>query len=209
MKIPTKQSLEFPFEVKELSEAGTFKGYGSVFDVVDDWDDVVVKGAFTKSIAKKLPVLLWQHNSDKPIGVYTSVEEDNKGLKIEGRLLIDSISQAKEAHALLHAGAIKGLSIGYIPLAWEYETRKDKRVRILKEIDLWEISLVTFPANPKAVVGSVKSIRDVEAYLRDAGLGRNEAKAVIAAVRDSALRDAEESDALKAAQTLLRKFKGE
>ncbi|MDR1874235.1 MAG: HK97 family phage prohead protease [Synergistaceae bacterium] len=213
MKIQTKQNLEFPFEVKELTDAGTFRGYGSVFDVVDAWDDVVLKGAFTKSLAKKKPALLWQHDSGKPIGVYTSMEEDNRGLKLEGRLLIDAVAQAKEAHALLQAGAINGLSIGYIPLAWEYETRKEKRVRVLKEIDLWETSLVTFPANPKAIVGSVKSmdmksIRDVEDCLRDAGLGRSEAKAVIAAVRGLTLRDAEEAEALKAARALLKKIKG-
>jgi HK97 family phage prohead protease len=213
MKIQTKQNLEFPFEVKEMTDAGTFKGYGSVFDVVDTWDDIVVKGAFAKSIAKKKPALLWQHDSRSPIGVYTSVEEDNKGLKLEGRLLIDSVTQAKEAHALLQAGAINGLSIGYMPLAWEYETRKEKRVRILKEIDLWETSLVTFPANPKAIVGSVKStdiksIRDAEDYLRDAGLGRSEAKAVIATVRALTLRDAEEAGVLEAARALLQKFRG-
>jgi HK97 family phage prohead protease len=162
-----------------------------------------------KSISKKKPAMLWQHDSGKPIGIYTSIEEDNKGLKLEGKLLIDDVSQAKEAYALLKAGAINGLSIGYVPLAWEYETRKEKQVRVLKEIDLWEISLVTFPANPKAMVGNVKSIREAETYLRDAGLGRTEAKAVIAAVRDSALRDAEEFEALKAAEELLKKFKGE
>jgi HK97 family phage prohead protease len=195
-------------EVKALDETGMFEGYGSVFDVVDGWDDVVVKGAFEKSIAKKKPAMLWQHNSNQPIGVYTSVKEDDKGLRLEGKLLIEEIGQARETYALLKAGAINGLSIGYNALAWEHETRKDRQIRVLKEIDLWEISLVTFPANPKATVGSVKSIREAESYLRDAGLGRTEAKAVIAAVRDSALRDAEESDALKAAEGLMRKIKG-
>jgi HK97 family phage prohead protease len=213
MKIQTKQNLEFPLEVKELTDTGVFKGYGSVFDVVDAWDDVVLKGAFVKSIARKKPALLWQHDSGSPIGVYTSVEEDDKGLKLEGRLLIDSVAQAKEAHALLRAGAISGLSIGYMPLAWEYETRKEKRVRVLKEIDLWETSLVTFPANPKAVVGSVKSmdmksVQDIEDCLRGAGFGHSEAKSVIAAVRDLTLRDVEEAEALKAARVLLKKFKG-
>jgi HK97 family phage prohead protease len=195
-------------EIKSLDETGIFKGYGSVFDVIDGWNDVVVKGAFEKSIAKKKPAMLWQHDIDKPIGVYTAIEEDTKGLKLEGRLLIDEIGQAKEAYALLKAGAINGLSIGYRALSWDYETRKDKQIRVLKELDLWEISLVTFPANPKALVGGIKSIRDAEGYLRDVGLGRNEAKAVIAAVRDSTLRDAEESDALKAAENLIKKIKG-
>ena len=208
----TKHSLAIPLEIKELSETGMFKGYGSVFDIVDAWDDIVLKGAFAKSIAKKKPALLWQHYSSEPIGVYTQVEEDSKGLRLEGKLLVDGVARAREAYALLQAGAINGLSIGYIPLAWEYETRKEKRVRLLKEVDLWETSLVTFPANPKATVqsvksvGELKSVRDVEDYLRDAGLSCSEAKAVISKIRTSGQRDAEEAEALKAAQELLNKI---
>jgi HK97 family phage prohead protease len=208
------QNLDFPFEVKELGDEGTFTGYGSVFNVVDLWDDAVLPGAFEKSIGKRKPAMLWQHNSDSPIGLYDSVEEDARGLRMKGRLLVDSVTQAREAHALLKAGAINGLSIGFNPLVWEYETRKDgRRVRVLKEIDLWEVSLVTFPANPKAVVGGVKgleakSVSDVGDYLRDAGLSPAEADAVISSVRDMTIRDAERSGILLAAGALINKIKG-
>jgi HK97 family phage prohead protease len=208
------QSLDLPFEIRELGDEGTFTGYGSVFNVVDLWGDAVLPGAFEKSVKNRKPAMLWQHDDHCPIGVYTSVTEDKRGLRLEGRLLVDSVGQAREAHALLKAGAINGMSIGFVPLAWEYETRKgDKRVRVLKEIDLWEVSLVTFPANPKAVVGGVKgleakSVSDVGDYLRDAGLSPAEADAVISSVRDMTIRDAERSGILLAARALINKIKG-
>lgn len=206
-----RRTLDFPLEVKQVEDTGVFKGYGSVFDVMDDWHDIVLKGAFAKSLERRTPVMLWQHNSDEPIGVYTSIAEDDMGLAMEGRLLVDGVAKAKEAHVLLKNNAIRGLSIGFIPIKWEWETRNDTHVRLLKEVDLWEVSLVTFPANAKALVGDVKSaelknIRDVEDYLRDAGLARSEANAAIAAVKASVLRDAEEAEAVKAAQELLRKI---
>lgn len=207
-----RRTLDFSLEVKQVEDTGVFKGYGSVFDVMDDWHDVVLKGAFAKSLERRTPAMLWQHNSDEPIGVYTSIAEDDMGLSIEGRLLVDGVAKAKEAHVLLKNNAIRGLSIGFIPIKWEWETRNDTRVRLLKEVDLWEVSLVTFPANAKALIGDVKSaelksIRDVEDYLRDAGLARSEAKAAIAAIKASALRDAEEAEAVKAVNELLRKIR--
>jgi len=206
-----QKHLDFSLEIKELQENGSFKGYGSVFDVRDGWDDIVLKGAFTKSLESKTPVMLWQHNDAEPIGVYDLVKEDNLGLYMEGHLLVDGVVRAKEAYVLLKNKAINGLSIGYIPVKWEWESHDDVRVRLLKEIDLWEVSLVTFPANPKAVISGVKSmetIRDVEDCLRDAGLGRSQAKAVIAAVRASVQREADKAAVLKAAQDLLNKIKG-
>ena len=201
MKMPTLARKAFDLEIKDVEESGLFKGYGSVFDVVDTWHDVIVKGAFEKSLAKKTPVMLWQHNSEEPIGIYTSVSEDDIGLNLEGRLLIDGVARAREAHALLKHKAIRGLSIGYVPLKYEWDTRDGTRVRLLKEIDLWEVSLVTFPANAKALVGDVKSdemsIRDAEELLRDAGFSRSEAKAIIAACKSSAERDAGEDEANK------------
>lgn len=108
-----------------------------------------------------MPVMLWQHYSSQPIGIYESIKEDEIGLWVEGRLLLD-IPKAREAHILLKNKAIRGLSIGFIPTAWEWETRENGVARILKEIDLWEISLVTFPANSKALVDDVKSIENAE-----------------------------------------------
>ena len=205
-----KKCRDFSFEVKEMTDEGKFSGYGAVFDNVDDWDDVILRGSFIKSISEKKPVMLWQHNSAEPIGVYENIREDDIGLWIEGRLLLD-LEKGKEAYILLKNQAIRGLSIGYMPLAWEWENRDSRRIRVLKEIDLWEVSLVTFPANPKALIDdlkSIKTIRDVEDTLRDAGFSRTEAKALISACK-SAQREAEdENEEIKAAERLLNLMKG-
>lgn len=205
--MPPLSRKSYPMEIKEISDEGYFSGYGSVFDVVDDWDDVIVRGAFAETLQKKTPVMLWQHDSAEPIGVYERIREDEIGLWLEGRLLLD-IEKGREAHILLKNRAIRGLSIGFLPLAWEWETRDNTRVRILKDIDLWEVSLVTFPANPKAVVDEVKTVRGLENFLRDAGLSRAEAKAALAAIRADSQRDAEAEEAKKAALNLISIMRG-
>ena len=170
--------LNRPLAVKTIDDAGVFEGYGSVFGVEDSYRDVVLPGAFSKSLAswrdkKAMPPLLWQHQHDKPIGVYEAMAEDEHGLFVRGRLLVQDVSLAKEAWALLKAGAIKGLSIGYRPVLEEYN--HESKVNNLKEIDLWETSLVTFPANEDAVVTSIKTVREFEKFLREAGFSRSEA----------------------------------
>jgi HK97 family phage prohead protease len=145
------------FHVKSLDEAGYFSGYASVFNVVDQQRDVVMPGAFAYALQTMKPghvKLLWQHTWSEPIGVIERLFEDAQGLYIEGRLLLD-IARAREAHALLKAGAMSGLSIGYSPVKTRIEP--DTGVRQLLEVDLWEISLVTLPANPLATVTVVKS----------------------------------------------------
>ena len=142
--------------------------------------------------------MLWQHNSDEPIGVWVVLAEDEKGLYVEGQLLINGVARAKEAYELLVAKAISGMSIGYVPVVWEWQKKEDSRneIRLLKEVDLWEISLVTFPANTEARVGDVKdlnTLRDIEGFLRDAGCSRNEAKGIIAQIRD-VQRDADNDE---------------
>ena len=205
--MPVLSRKSYPMEIKEINDEGYFSGYGSVFDVVDDWDDVIVRGAFAETLQKKTPVMLWQHDSAEPIGVYERIREDEIGLWLEGRLLLD-IEKGREAYILLKNRAIRGLSIGFLPLAWEWETRDNRRVRVLKDIDLWEVSLVTFPANPKAVVDEVKTIRGLENFLRDAGFSRSEARAALAAVKADHQRDAEAEDAKKAAVALLESIRG-
>ena len=205
--MPPLSRKSYPMEIKEISDEGYFSGYGSVFDVVDDWDDVIVRGAFAETLRRKTPVMLWQHDSANPIGVYERIHEDNIGLWLEGRLLLD-IEKGREAHILLKNRAIRGLSIGFLPLAWEDEMRSRKKIRVLKDIDLWEVSLVTFPANPKAVVDEVKTVRGLENFLRDAGLSRAEAKAALAAIRADSQRDAEAEEAKKAALNLISKMRG-
>ncbi|HCR1107422.1 TPA: HK97 family phage prohead protease [Klebsiella aerogenes] len=190
--ILTKQRLDVPLQIKAVSDSGEFEGYGSVFGVKDSYSDIVTAGAFSKSLdawGQKggLPALLWQHKQDEPIGVYTEMREDANGLFVKGRLLIDDDPLAKRAHAHMKAGSLSGLSIGYSLKDYEYDKAKD--AFMLKEIDLWEVSLVTFPANDEARISNVKSAiaagelprpREFERVLRDAGLSRTQAKAFMA-----------------------------
>jgi len=181
--------------VKEFGEDGTFSGYGSVFGVKDSYSEIVAAGAFKSSLAEHrengtFPALLWQHDPAKPIGVYTEAREDEKGLFVRGKLELDT-QLGKEAHALLKAGALNGLSIGFIPIKSSYD--EDTKVRTLTEVELWEVSLVTFPANGKARVEGVKnldrisglaSLKEVERHLRDeGGYSQNAATTMVARMK--------------------------
>lgn len=179
------------FKADAVNTDGTFSGYGSVFGNVDFGGDVVEKGAFKESLKRikasgdPLP-MLWQHQSDKPIGGYDVLEEDDHGLKVGGWLLVDDIPLAKQAHVLMKRRIVKGLSIGYYV---EDSSFNDKTgVLTLKRLDLREISPVTFPMNELAGVEDVKqlvkggklpTIREFEDFLRDAGFSKTQA-AVIA-----------------------------
>lgn len=166
-------------EIKSLDEAGTFEGYGSIFGNTDSYGDVVEPGAFKDYLAKNKPSsvkLLWQHNTDEPIGYYEEIYEDEKGLYVKGKLLIDDIARAREAYALLKVKAINGLSIGFTIMPGGAEWDDKRKVRKLTNLSLWEISVVTFPANARAKVANTKefagqltTIRDFENFLRDVG----------------------------------------
>jgi len=174
------QTKTAAFEVKrEPDEDGVFEGYASVFDVVDQGMDIVAKGAFTKSLGSGRKVkMLWQHDVRKVIGVWDELREDERGLYVKGRLLKD-VGLGREAMALMRAGAIDSMSIGYRSI--EAVPEAGGRVRKLMEVDLFEVSLVTFPMNEAATVTDVKSItteREFEAFLRDAGYSRKEAAAI-------------------------------
>jgi HK97 family phage prohead protease len=182
----TKRACPFEF-TKELTDDGSFEGYGSVFEVVDYYNEVVVAGAFAESLQRhagggQTIKMLWQHDSSKPIGVWPSLAEDAKGLKVQGKLFLD-VQQGREAYVLMKGDAksglkgLDGLSIGYALLAHEV----DGKIWRLTKIDLGEISPVTFPACVPASIDrvkSVESIRDFEAILRDAGFSKRDAKAV-------------------------------
>ena len=204
------------FEIKAVNADGTVEGYGSVFGVRDNYDDVIAKGAFVQSLkghkaAGTMPAMLWQHDADKPIGVWTEMVEDEKGLLIKGQLAMETV-KGKEAHALLKMGALNGLSIGFMSKEWAYD--RETEVRTLTAIDLWEVSLVTFPANEKARVTNVKSAdematpKDAEKALRDAGFSKSDATAFVSRVmRMGEVRsDSANSTAvaMKAADRLLR-----
>lgn len=177
----TKEFLSFNFEVKEGDEGkGVIEGYGSVFGNVDFHNDVVDRGAFRKSLQKRMPALLLHHDMRRPAGVWLEASEDDKGLLLRGQLNMN-VQEAKEAFYLAKQGALKGLSIGFI-------TRKDRienGIRHIEEADLLEVSMVTFPANDKANLTGTKTEppkteRELEAALREIGYSQTQAKAIVA-----------------------------
>ncbi|MGF9764116.1 HK97 family phage prohead protease [Microvirga sp. 0TCS3.31] len=182
---------DFDLSIKAVKDDGLFSGYGSVFGVLDTYNEVVAPRAFEASLAdlrakgRKVPIL-WQHRTDQPLGVYDALEENTRGLLVDGRLLTDAVSQAREAHALMKAGAVTGLSIGYYVRESSYDEKTG--VRTLTRLDLLEVSLVTFPANDAARVDAVKmklahgglpTLPEFESFLREAGFSKSKA-AVIA-----------------------------
>lgn len=171
------------FDVEAVDDAGRITGYGSVFGVVDLQQDVVERGAFARSLAEHEKAgtrikMLWEHRY--PIGVWDVVAEDKRGLKLSGIALKDDVRQAREGYALAKAGVVDGLSIGY-RIASGGAYNDSKGVRHLTDVDVVEVSLVMDPANPRARVASVKTIRQLEDRLRDAGFSRREAKAIASA----------------------------
>ena len=215
----TKQRLDLPLTIKSVSDSGEFEGYGSVFGVEDSYSDVVVRGAFTATLEKwkaksRLPAMLWQHNMSEPIGIYTEMREDDVGLYVKGRLLIDADPLAKRAHAHMKAGSLSGMSIGYMLDDYGYD--KEKGVWILKAIDLWEVSLVTFPANDDARITDVKSLlargetpppSKVERALREVGFSGSQAKAFMAKGYSAVSpREADADNAMQSLKSLLTRF---
>ncbi len=166
--------LAFDCEVKLAGEdaaTGTVEGYGSMFGLLDRGGDIVEAGAFKASLAdwkrkKALPPMLWQHDPYNPVGVWTEIVEDDKGLRVKGQLVMD-VPQAASARALIAAGAVKGLSIGYRTV--DEHTDRSTGVRHLKRVNLWEVSLVTFPMLPEAQITGIKQDidpRELERALR-------------------------------------------
>ena len=160
-----KETKSFGFEVKAISEEGNFEGYASTFGNVDFGGDIVAKGAFAQSIKvnKGIVPILASHNPDHQIGWNKSAFEDNKGLKVEG-MLDFNVQKAVERHSLMKTakelGAKMGLSIGYRVIKAEPH-RSKVDVRVLREVELMEYSVVTFPMNAKATVTAVKTIDGV------------------------------------------------
>jgi HK97 family phage prohead protease len=151
----------FRMEVKDLDEdTGEFTGYAAVFGNRDSYGDVIEPGAFAKTIADKggaFPVL-WQHDPWEPIGVSTSMQEDDKGLFVTAKVSRVS-ARGREALDLMRMRALTGLSIGFQTI----NKRVEGGVRYLTEIKLWEFSTVTWPANELALVTGVKGARDLRA----------------------------------------------
>ena len=196
-------------DLARVDEDGSFSGYASLFGVVDLGNEAVAAGAFARSLGERGAAgirMLFQHNPDEPIGAWTEIAEDARGLKVAGR--IDTgVARGREVLSLMRSGGIDGLSIGFKTV----RAVKDPAtgVRTILEADLWEISVVTFPMLPEARVTAVKaarrlpSPREFEHWLvRDAGLSRSQARAVMAKgygalhrARDAALPSMQKADA--------------
>ncbi len=179
-----------PVALETVSDEGVFSGYASIFNTVDLGRDVVAQGAFSKCLKRVKPLsvkMLYQHNPAEPIGIWERIYEDHKGLYVQGRLLSD-IRRGGEVLSLIRKGALDGLSIGFKTL--RSRPMNKGAVRLILELDLYEISIVTFPMHRDARVQMVKSlplvnglptIRDFERWLmRDAGFTRRQAQTAIA-----------------------------
>ena len=181
------QFLSIPLEVKSLDKAGQIEGHGSVFGNVDLGGDVVMPGAFDRSLSDhrksgSMPSMFWMHDPSQVAGAWTDIREDSKGLYVKGQLANTQLGN--EMQTLLKMKAVRGLSIGYRTVDAGFSKTGE---RLLKEVDLWEVSLVSLALNPLAQVEAVKSrlsssgeyvptLREFEAALRDVGLSRKVAK---------------------------------
>lgn len=215
-------------------DAGTFSGYGAVFNNVDSYGDVIAPGAFAETLQEwqakgKFPPMLLQHggfglgaDDMLPVGEWTHMEENSRGLKMSGRLFALNTERGQYIYEGLKAGALDGLSIGFMVKEATNGTKPGEPDRLLTKIDLWEVSIVTFPANPKARVTGVKNLtsedlRELEAAFRDEGLSRSDAVTAVSGFRKWCQRDAGTSasdprdgdapdEAVLAAQELLTRF---
>lgn len=205
------KTKDFALQVKDLSDDGTFEGYGSIFGNVDSYGEKVMPGAFVESLARHkregtAVLMLWQHNAIEPIGVWDDLAEDAKGLWGKGRLILE-VQRAREIHALMKNKGVGGLSIGYR----EEDTDQDGSVRLLKKLALYEISVVSFPANRRARIESVKSermdefarrlrdgdpmpIKEFEDILRESGVPKSMAVAIASHGYAKAIRSESEGE---------------
>jgi HK97 family phage prohead protease len=190
-------------------EAGAFSGYGAIFGNVDSYGEIIKRGAFAETLSEwksrgKWPKMLLQHGgmgvtSDDmlPVGQWTSMKEDSKGLWVEGRLFAMNTERGQYIYEGLKSGALDSMSIGFQTIDSATETRDGETYRLLTKIKLWEVSIVTFPANDKAKISSVKNftpdeLRELEAILRDRGLSRSDCQKAISAFKAYHQRDAGE-----------------
>ncbi len=165
---PTRETKFAGAELSEVEADGSFSGYASLFGQTDLNRDVVQPGAFLKSIRRRGAAgirMLFQHDPAAPIGVWEEVREDGRGLYVRGRLMPE-VAKAREVLALMRAGAIDGLSIGFRTVRGRTDAKTG--VRRLIEVDLWEISVVTFPMLPAARVSMVKGMTPLVRAMRKA-----------------------------------------
>ena len=197
-------------ETEAGASVGKFSGYGAIFGNVDSYGDVIQKGAFAETLSEwegkgKYPPMLLNHggyfmsaDDGLPIGKWTRMEENSKGLKVDGELIALDTEFGKRVYAAMKAGTLDGMSIGYRVKAQRNGTKPEEPRRTLTAIELVELSVVLFPANDKARVSAVKAIEglqtlsECEDYLRDAcGLSRSQALAFVSRIKSLRPSDSE------------------
>lgn len=189
--------------------AGTFSGYGAIFGNVDSYGEIIKRGAFAQSLAEwkakgKWPKMLCQHGGwgvgaedMLPAGKWDDMSEDSKGLKVTGHLFAMNTDRGQYLYEGLKSGELDSLSIGFQTIDSTTETRDGETYKLLTNLKLWEVSIVTFPANDKAKISSVKNLtvdqlREFENALRDGGLSRADCRKAISVLKSLPLRDAGE-----------------
>lgn len=219
--LQTKLRLSFGLaEMKFAKDSpGAFSGYGAVFHNEDDGGDVVLPGAFTKTLGAwkskgKLPKMLWQHGMGDstldmlPVGFWKTMAEDDKGLFVEGQLIALNTDRGQTLHEGMQSGAIDSMSMTYVATDVAYGTKAGEPFRTIKELDLYEVGPVLFGMNELATIDEtkaadqIKTIREFETFLRDAGgFSIADAKAIASGgFKAKPLRDEGGADALDALQ---------
>lgn len=221
------KTKDFAFTItKAVDDAGVFEGYASTFNNTDAHGEKVMPGAFVDSLNQHkrsgtMPLLLWQHDASEPLGGWEDMAEDGKGLWGRGRIEVEAGPTEKRIHTHMKAGNIRGLSIGYR----ELEAEPDGNVRLLKKLDLMEVSVVAFPANRRARIDAVKSeeqwarledlarrfrdgeqvpAKEFEKLLRDAGFPKSATVKIASIGWDNAFRSDSEGEKAKQAIDELR-----
>ena len=208
-----RKSLELQSVELKFDDAGRkFSGYASVFNGVDSYGDTILPGAYKLTLAERQrPIQLRWNHFGPVIGKWTALREDEKGLYVEGELT-PGHSVAEDAYSLLKHGAVTGMSIGYrIPAGG---AERDGQKRLIKQIDLVEISIVESPADLGAQIGDVKSaideaesLKEIEALLRDAaGFSRADATALVARIKSMCHGERDTQDQTAAIAGLFQQF---
>ncbi len=223
----TQLQYSQPLEIKRgtLTTAGSFSGYAAVFGNRDSVDDVIERGAFSRTLGEwaskgALPAMLLQHGGMMglgpaedgiPIGRWLSMQEDAKGLHVEGQLFALDTQKGRYIHEGLKSGVLSGLSIGYVPVGIKYGEKAGDPNRTLYDVTLHEVSLCTFPANDQARVAEAKRAsepltistpREMEDFLHRAGLSRRDAKALMSGGWRALIRSNDSPDLAAAADEL-------
>jgi len=185
----------------------TFKGYGSTFGNIDRDDEMMVAGCFREHIASQTPALLWQHQMSEPLGVYTVVREDGKGLYVEGQMPMDDDFVRGRVVPQMKAGSVKTMSIGFTVDEYAYDKEND----IIKftKVKVWEISLVTIPANAQAMITEMKSLEEAEnitelnQMLKNYGISHRKCNIIISKIKEF-VRDEQNKE--RDVQSYLKEF---